>query len=70
MSQWLCLYMGSCSEMIKQTELKYTANTLADLSRYLWGDNSTEFLAGALQSVITEKQMKALIDHLSESVSA
>jgi hypothetical protein len=54
--------------MIQETELKYTANTLADLSRYLWGDNSTEFLAGALQSVITEKQMKVLIDNLEQQV--
>jgi transcription termination factor NusB len=56
--------------MIKETELRYTVNTLVELSRKLWGDNSTEFLAGALQSVITEKQMKALIDNLFESVSA
>ena len=56
--------------MIKETELRYTANTLVELSRKLWGDNSTEFLAGALQSIMTEKQMKALIDHLFESVSA
>ena len=54
--------------MIKQTELKYTINTLVDLSRYLWGDNSTEFLAGALQSVITEKQMQVLIDDLERQV--
>jgi hypothetical protein len=54
--------------MIQETELKYTANTLADLSRNLWGDNSTEFLAGALQSVITEKQMKVLIDNLEQQV--
>ena len=54
--------------MIKETELKYTVNTLVDLSRYLWGDNSTEFLAGALQSVITEKQMKVLIDYLERQV--
>jgi hypothetical protein len=54
--------------MIQETELKYTANTLADLSRYLWGDNSTEFLAGALQSVITEKQLKVLIDNLEQQV--
>ena len=50
--------------MMREAELKYTVNTLVDLSRKLWGDNSTEFLAGALQSVITEKQMKALIDDL------
>ena len=54
--------------MITETELKYTANTLVDLSRKLWGDNSTEFLAGALQSVITEKQMQVLIDDLERQV--
>ena len=56
--------------MMKETELRYTVNTLVDLSRKLWGDNSTEFLAGALQSVITETQMKTLIDDLFERVSA
>jgi len=54
--------------MIQETELKYTASTLADLSRTLWGDNSTEFLAGALQSVITEKQLQVLIDNLEKQV--
>lgn len=54
--------------MIKETELKYTVNTLVELSRNLWGDNSTEFLAGALQSVITEKQIKVLIDDLERQV--
>jgi hypothetical protein len=54
--------------MIKETELKYTVNTLVELSRNLWGDNSTDFLAGALQSVITEKQMKVLIDDLERQV--
>ena len=54
--------------MIQETELKYTVNTLVDLSRYLWGDNSTEFLAGALQSVITEKQIQVLIDNLEQQV--
>ena len=54
--------------MIKQTELKYTVNTLVDLSRYLWGNNSTEFLAGALESVISHKQMVVLIDDLERQV--
>lgn len=54
--------------MIKETELKYTVHTLVDLSRYLWGENSTEFLAGALRSVITDKQMKVLIDDLERQV--
>jgi hypothetical protein len=52
----------------QETELKYTVNTLVDLSRYLWGENSTEFLAGALQSVISEKQMVVLIDDLERQV--
>ena len=54
--------------MKQETELKYTVNTLVDLSRYLWGENSTEFLAGALQSVISEKQMVILIDDLERRV--
>jgi hypothetical protein len=54
--------------MIKETELEYTVNTLVDLSRDLWGDNSTEFLAGALQSVISHKQMVVLIDDLKRQV--
>ena len=58
--------MGSRSEMIKQTELKYTVNTLVKLAKEVWGDNSTEYLAGALQSVITDKQMRVLIDHLEQ----
>lgn len=55
--------------MIKEIELKYTVNTLVELVRQLWTDNSTEFLAGALQSVITEKQMKVLIDKLEAQVN-
>jgi len=54
--------------MIKETELEYTVNTLVDLSRDLWGDNSTEFLAGALESVISHKQMVVLIDDLKRQV--
>ena len=55
--------------MIKETELKYTVNTLVDMSRKLWGDNSTEFLAGALESVISHKQMTVLIDHLENQLN-
>ena len=55
--------------MIKETELKYTVNTLVELSRKLWGDNSTEFLAGALESVITHKQLTVLIDHLENQLT-
>lgn len=50
------------------TEIKYRVETLVDMARYLWGDNSTEFLAGALQSVISEDQMKVLIDNLEQQI--
>ena len=50
--------------MIKEVELEYTASTLVKLSKDKWGDNATEYLAGALDSVITYNQMKVLIDFL------
>jgi hypothetical protein len=50
--------------MIKEVELEYTANSLVKLARNKWGDNATEYLAGRLESVITHKQMKSLIDSL------
>jgi hypothetical protein len=55
--------------MIKEIELEYTVYTLVKLSREVWGDKSTEYLAARLESVITYKQMKALIDSLKEEVS-
>jgi hypothetical protein len=50
--------------MLKEVELEYTASNLVKLSRAKWGDNATEYLAGALESVITYNQMKVLIDFL------
>ena len=50
--------------MIKEIELEYTVNNLVRLARDKWGDNATEYLAGRLESVITYKQMKVLIDSL------
>ena len=55
--------------MIKELELEYTVNNLVKLSRERWGDNATEYLAGRLESVITYKQMKVLIDSLKEEVT-
>ncbi len=52
--------------MIKEIELEYTANNLVRLSRKVWGENATEYLAGRLESVITYNQMKVLIDSLKE----
>jgi len=54
--------------MIREVELKYTAQTLTELSRRLWGDNSTEFLAGALVSVISERQLIVLINKLNQEI--
>jgi hypothetical protein len=50
--------------MLKEVKLDYTVNTLVKLARDKWGDNAPEYLAGALESVITYKQMKVLIDSL------
>lgn len=50
--------------MIKETELKYTAMRLAELARNIHGDNATEFLAGAMETVVSEKQFRNLLDSL------
>jgi len=52
--------------MIKEIELEYTDNNLVRLSRKVWGENATEYLAGSLESVITYNQLKVLIDSLKE----
>ena len=49
---------------IKKIELEYTVHNLMQLSRQVWGENATEYLAGRLESIITYKQMKVLIDSL------
>lgn len=50
--------------MIKETELNYTAMRLAELAREIHGDNATEFLAGAMETVVSEKQFRNLLDSL------
>jgi uncharacterized protein YihD (DUF1040 family) len=47
---------------IKEIELKYTVNELVKVMRAKWGKNSDMALAGALSSIITEDQLKALIE--------
>ena len=54
------------AKMIEEIDLKYTVNNLVKLSREKWGDNAVEYLAGRLESVITYKQMKVLIDSLKD----
>jgi hypothetical protein len=55
--------------MIKEVELEYTVYNLVKLSREVWGDNAVEYLAARLDSIITYKQMKTLIDSLKEEVN-
>jgi hypothetical protein len=55
--------------MIREIELEYTVHTLVKLSRQLWGDNSTEYLAGRIDSLISYNQMKALIDSLKKELA-
>ena len=50
--------------LIREVELEYTVNNLVRLSRKVWGENATEYLAGRIESVITYNQMKVLIDSL------
>jgi hypothetical protein len=52
--------------MIREVELEYTVHNLVRLSRKVWGQNATEYLAARLESVITYNQMKVLIDSLKE----
>jgi len=52
--------------MIREIHFEYTVYTLAKLARDKWGDNAVEFLAAAIDTVITEKQMMVLIDSLKE----
>ena len=54
---------------IREVELEYTVHNLVRLSRKVWGENATEYLAARLDSIITYKQMKVLIDSLKEEAS-
>ena len=49
---------------IKEVELDYTLNTLVGLMKDKWGDNAVEALAGLLSTVVTDNQLKVLIDNL------
>jgi hypothetical protein len=50
--------------MIKEVELKYTTSNLVSLVRNRYSENSTEYLASLLSTVVTENQMRVLIDFL------
>jgi hypothetical protein len=48
-----------------RTELE---QTIVEYSRYLWGNNSTEFVVGLLSSIATEQQLEALVGHLRTQI--
>ena len=50
--------------MIKEVELKYTTSNLVSLVKNRYSENSTEYLASLLSTVITFNQMRVLIDFL------
>ena len=51
---------------LKEVELGYTEYTLVKLVKANYGDNAVEYLVGRLSSVITESQLKVLIDYEKE----
>jgi hypothetical protein len=55
---------------IKEIELDYTLNTLVGLMKDKWGDNAVEALAGLLSTVVTDNQLKVLIDNLRNEMGA
>ena len=48
---------------LKEVKLEYTENTLARLVKENYGGSAVEYLVGRLSSVITESQLKVLIDY-------
>ena len=50
--------------MIKEVELKYTTSNLVSLVKNRYSENSTEYHASLLSTVVTENQMRVLIDFL------
>jgi len=55
---------------IKEVQLDYTLNTLVGLMKDKWGDNAVEAFAGLLSTVVTNSQLKVLIDNLRDEVAA
>jgi hypothetical protein len=56
--------------MIREVKLKYTAYTLAKLSREVWGDNAVDYLSSRVESVITYDQLRVLIDSLESEIKS
>ena len=41
---------------------------IVDCSRYIWGDNSTEYVVGLLSSVVTKSQLEVLANNLKNKI--
>jgi hypothetical protein len=52
---------------MRTVELEYTASKLAELAREVWGDNAVEYLAARLTTVVSDNQLKVLIDSLTKT---
>ena len=42
--------------------------TIVDCSKYIWGDNSTEYIVGLLSSVVTKSQLEVLANNLKNKI--
>ncbi len=42
--------------------------TIIDCSKYIWGDNSTEYVVGLLSSVVTKSQLEVLANNLKNKI--
>ena len=42
--------------------------TIVDCSKYLWGNNSTEYVVGLLSSVVTKSQLEVLANNLKNKI--
>jgi len=63
--------MMDMSLMMSETpysDTKELEQTIVDCSKFLWGDNSTEYVVGLLSSVLTKEQLKALAGALENKL--
>jgi len=42
---------------------------IVNYSKYIWGDNSTEYVVGLLSSVVTENQLEILANNLKIKIN-
>ena len=49
-------------------EREQLEQTIVDCSKYIWGDNSTEYIVGLLSSVVTRSQLEVLANKLKNDI--